>query len=85
MNKIEICHASLADAYIHDTNLEFQEKKVPLTIERCELINSRIIDSNLQNLSICNCNIEGMTIDGILISDIIKLYNDTLKTKDGNI
>ena len=85
MNKIEICHVSLADAYIHDTNLEFQEKKVPLTIERCELINSRIIDSNLQNISICNCNIEGMTIDGILISDIINLYNDTLKTKDGNI
>ncbi|MGH4123805.1 MAG: hypothetical protein ACREV6_12840 [Clostridium sp.] len=28
----------MADAYIHDTNLGFQAEKVPLTIERCELI-----------------------------------------------
>lgn len=85
MNKIEICHVSLADAYIHDTNLGFQAEKVPLTIERCELINSRIIDSNLQNLSIKNCNIEGMTIDGVLVSDLIKIYKTTLKTEDNNI
>lgn len=79
MSKIEICHVSLADAYLHDINLGFQENKMPLTIERCELINSRIIDSNLQNLSICNCDIEGMTIDGVLVSDLIKAYRDALK------
>jgi GNAT superfamily N-acetyltransferase len=85
MSNIEICHSSLAEAYIHDTNLDFQEKKVPLTIERCELINSKIVSSNLQNLSISNCNIEGMTIDGILVSDLINLYNATLKSNNGNI
>ena len=85
MSNIEICHASLADAYIHDTNLDFQKEKVPLTIERCELINSKIVSSNLQNLSIYNCNIEGMTIDGILVSDLINLYNATLKTNNSNI
>lgn len=53
--------------------------------KRCELINSKIIDSNLQNLSISKRNIEGMTIDGILVSDIINLYKATLKTKDSNI
>ncbi|GCD10397.1 GNAT family N-acetyltransferase [Clostridium tagluense] len=85
MNKIEICHVSLADAYIHDTNLGFQTEKVPLTIERCELINSRIIDSNLQNLSINNCNIEGMSINGLLVSDLINIYKATCKSKDTNI
>lgn len=79
MSNIEICHVSLADAYLHDTNLGFLDNKRPLTVERCELANSRIIDSNLQNLSICNCNIEGMTIDGVFVSDLIKAYNDTLK------
>ena len=79
MSKVEICHVSLADAYFHDTNLGFQENKMPLTIERCELVNSRIIDSDLRNLSICNCNIEGMTIDGILVSDLIKSYKNKLK------
>lgn len=74
MSKIEICHISLADAYIHDTNLGFQVKKEPLTMERCELINSKIVDSNLQNFSISNCNIEGMTIDGLLVSDLINFY-----------
>ena len=81
MNKIEICHVSLADAYIHDTNLGFEEQKAPLTIERCELSNSRIVDSNLQDLSIYNCNIEGMKIDGILVSDLINTYKSTLKTE----
>ena len=77
MSSIEICHASLANAYIHDTNLDFEEKKLPLTIERCELTNSKIVSSNLQNLSISSCNIEGMTIDGILVSDLINLYKAT--------
>lgn len=60
-------------------NLGFQEEKIPLTMERCELINSKIIDSNLQNLSIDNCNIEGMTIDGLLVSDLINVYNNVAK------
>ncbi|MBU3197111.1 GNAT family N-acetyltransferase [Clostridium algidicarnis] len=85
MNKTEICHVSLADAYIHDTNLGFQGEKVPLTMERCELTNSTIVDSNLENLSICNCNIEGMKIDGILISDLINIYKSTLKANDDNM
>lgn len=85
MNKTEICHVSLADAYIHDTNLGFQGEKVPLTMERCELTNSTIVDSNLENLSICNCNIEGMKIDGIIISDLINIYKSTLKANDDNM
>lgn len=74
LNEIEISHVSLADAYIHDNNLGFQENKKPLIIERCELTNSRIIDSNLQNVSICNCNTEGMTIDGVLVSELMEVY-----------
>ncbi|MEW8957247.1 GNAT family N-acetyltransferase [Clostridium sp.] len=85
LNKIEICNASLGDAYLHDINLGAQEKKIPLTMERCELNNSRIVDSDLQNLSICNCNIEGMTIDGVLVSDLMKIYKEALKKEDNNI
>ena len=79
LNKIEICHVSLADAYIHDTNLGFQQTKIPLTIKRCELMESKIIDSNLQGVSINNCNLEGMTIDGILVTDLLKAYGRTNK------
>ena len=79
MSETEICHVSLSGAYIHDINLGFEENKKPLTIERCELSNSRIVDSDLQNLSIINCNTEGMTIEGILVRDLIKVYKTVLK------
>jgi len=77
MNNIEICHVSLAKAYIHDTNLDLHEKKASIKIERCELMNGTISDSNLKNVSISNCNIEGMIIDGLLVSDLIRLYKTT--------
>lgn len=81
LSQIEICHVSLSDAYIHDNNLGFQESKKPLTIERCELTNSKIIDSNLHNVSICNCNTEGMTIDGVLVSELMEVYRLSINFK----
>ncbi len=75
MNNVEICHVSLAGAFIHDTNLGWQEKKEPLRLERCELMESSISNSNLQKVSISNCNIEGMTIDGILVTDLMHAYS----------
>ena len=85
MSKVEICHVSLADAYIHDTNLGHEEETAPLIMERCQLSNSKILDSNLQNLSINNCNIDGMKIDGILVSDLIDTYRSSLEIKDINM
>lgn len=75
MNNVEICHVSLTDAYIHDINLDVDEKNCGITMERCELGHSKIIDSNLQNLNIENCNIEGMVINGIDLNEVMKVYN----------
>ncbi|AJS59297.1 GNAT family N-acetyltransferase [Paenibacillus sp. IHBB 10380] len=75
MSNVEICHVSLAGAYIHDVNLNTGNDKLPLVLERCEMINSTITDSNLQNLSIKNCNLDGMSIDGILVTDLLEVYS----------
>lgn len=74
MSKVEICHVSLTDAYIHDINLDVDKKNSGITMERCELGNSKIIDSNLQNLNIENCNIEGMVINGINVKEMMEVY-----------
>lgn len=74
MNKVEICHVSLTDAYIHDINLDLDKKNCSITMERCELSQSKIVDSNLQDLNIENCNIEGMVINGINVIEIMEIY-----------
>lgn len=74
MNKAEICHVSLTDAYLHDINLDVDKSSCSITMERCELSCSKITDSNLQNLNIENCNIEGMVINGINVEEMIEVY-----------
>ncbi|MBN1040274.1 GNAT family N-acetyltransferase [Clostridium botulinum] len=74
MSDIEICHASLSGSYIHDINLNLDKENCSIIIERCELTNSKIIDSNLQNLRIEDCNIQGMVINGIKVIDMIEAY-----------
>ena len=78
MNKAEICHVSLLEAYIHDINLDVEEK-ANIVMERCELANSKIVDSNLQDLKIENCNIDGMTINGVKVLDMLKCYEKNCK------
>ena len=46
----------------------------------CEIIAS----DRIQNLSINNCNIEGMTINGLLVSELINIYKATCKSKDNS-
>ncbi|MHC1748937.1 MAG: GNAT family N-acetyltransferase [Cellulosilyticaceae bacterium] len=75
MDKVEICHVSLSGAYLHDINLDIDDADCNLVIERCKLNNSTIVESNLQNLCIENCNVEGMTINGIKVVDMLKCYN----------
>ncbi|OAB38591.1 hypothetical protein PMSD_06125 [Paenibacillus macquariensis subsp. defensor] len=77
MSNVEICHVSLGGAYLHDTNLSVDGEKRPLLLERCEMIGSKMVDSNLSNLTIQNCNIEGMKIDGILVTDLLRSYNNS--------
>ncbi|WP_416150176.1 GNAT family N-acetyltransferase [Salipaludibacillus sp. HK11] len=73
MNDTVICHVSMAGTHLHDINLGTPEKK-PWLIERCEMKGSTIIDSNLQDVSIYNCSLEGMTIDGISVQDLMEVY-----------
>lgn len=74
MNKVEICHVSLTDEYIHDINLDLDKKDCSITMERCELSHSKIVDSNLQDLNIENCNIEGLVINGINVIEMMEIY-----------
>jgi GNAT superfamily N-acetyltransferase len=85
MSKVEICHSSLSEAYIHDINLDVNKDKSHIVIERCELTNSKIIDSNLQNVKLENCNIDGMTINGVKVTDMLECYKKYIKqSTDGN-
>ena len=74
MSQTEICHVNLAGAYIHDTSLGTDQPSLPVAMERCDLANSTIADSNLRNVAIVNSNIEGMTIDGISVSELLATY-----------
>ncbi|WP_025025953.1 GNAT family N-acetyltransferase [Caldalkalibacillus mannanilyticus] len=83
MRNVEICHVSLAGAHIHDVNLDLEdEEKVPVVMERCDLRNSRIIDSNLKNVEIEGCDITGMKISGILVSELLKVYEQQKEQAD---
>lgn len=81
MSKVEICHVSLSEAYIHDINLDIDKEKSHIIMERCELTNSKIVDSNLQDLKIENCNIDGMTIDGVNVVDMLEFYKENYKAR----
>ncbi len=76
INNIEICEASIGGAYIHDTNLGFHQSHGPVTFERCDLTGSKITDCSLQGVEISSCNINGMKINGILVEELLKNYQE---------
>ncbi|GGH26846.1 GNAT family N-acetyltransferase [Paenibacillus segetis] len=76
MSNVEICHVIMGGTYIHDVKLSLDEDNQPIRMERIEMMNSSIQDSNMQNFSIINCNIKGMRIDGILVSDLLEAYKN---------
>ena len=78
MSKVEICHVSLSEAYLHDINLNVDKEKCSIVMERCELANSKIIESNLENMSIEDCNLNGMTINGINVLDALEYYQKSM-------
>lgn len=72
MDKIEICHASIGGAYIHDTNLGWFDETTPVNFERCDFSNGRFKECDLSEVEFEDCNIKGMRINGILLDEIIK-------------
>ena len=73
MEKEEICNGLLLDTYLHNlnhnTNLDTK-----ITIENCIFKNSKIMNSDLSSIKIEDCILDGGTIDGISISDLLDCY-----------
>ena len=53
-------------------------KQRPLKFEGADLNESTFADCDLSGVKINNCNLHGMTIDGLLITDLIAAYKQNL-------
>jgi RNA polymerase sigma-70 factor (ECF subfamily) len=51
-----------------------QERQRPVTFEEAMLCDSTFRKVDMSNVKIIDCNTKGMTIDGILVSDLLKVY-----------
>ena len=56
-----------------------QARQRPVRFEEAVLCDSTFRKVDMSNVRIIDCNIEGMTIDGILVTDLLKEY----KRKNG--
>ena len=63
---------TLGGVTFSDTNLG--DENEPLLVERCDLTGSTLIDSNLTNVTIIDCELAGMKINNIPIEDLLKAY-----------
>jgi len=63
---------TLGGVTFSDTNLG--QEKEPLLVERCDFTGSTLIDSNLTNVNIVNCELSGMKINDIPIEDLLEAY-----------
>jgi len=84
LSDLEIEGAQLGGAYIHNVGMPPKghpmynpdAKQRPLRFEDCNLEGSTITNCDLSNVIIDDCNLAGMTINGILVEDLLKLYNE---------
>ena len=56
-----------------------QERQRPVTFEEMMLCDSIFQKVDMSNVKIDDCNIEGMTIDGVLVTDLIAAYEQQKK------
>jgi len=83
LSDLEIEGAQLGGACIHNIGMPPEghpaydpaAKQRPLRFDDCELSHSTINNCNLQGVAITNCNTAGMIINGILVDDLLKRYN----------
>ena len=52
-----------------------QERQRPVTFEEMMLCDSTFLRVDMSNVKISECNTDGMTINGILVSDLLSAYN----------
>jgi uncharacterized protein YjbI with pentapeptide repeats len=53
-----------------------QERQKAITFEEAMLCNSTFKKVDLSNVKIIDCNLQGMTIDGVLVTDLIAAYKN---------
>jgi uncharacterized protein YjbI with pentapeptide repeats len=51
-----------------------QERQKGITFEEAQLCDSTFNKVDLSNVKITDCNVKGMTIDGVLVTDLIAAY-----------
>jgi uncharacterized protein YjbI with pentapeptide repeats len=56
-----------------------QERQRPITFEEMMLCDSTFRKVDLSNVKVIDCDVTGMTIDGVLVTDLIAAYNDQRK------
>ena len=56
-----------------------QDRQRPVTFEEAMLCDSTFTKVDLSNVKILDCNIEGMTIDGVLVTEMIAAYKKQKK------
>jgi uncharacterized protein YjbI with pentapeptide repeats len=83
LSNLEIEGAQLGGAYIHNIGMppkghpfyDPNAKQRPLKFEDCDLNGSEIINCDLSDVTLRNCNTTGMTINGVLVDDLLQAYN----------
>ncbi len=51
-----------------------QARQRPVTFEEAMLCDTTFRKVDMSNVKIIDCNIQGMTIDGVLVTDLLKQY-----------
>jgi uncharacterized protein YjbI with pentapeptide repeats len=85
LSDLEIKGAQLGGALFQHIGLPSKEhahhhpdtRQRPLRFESCDLNNSVIIGCDLSGVEINNCSLEGMKINGIVVTELLKVYQST--------
>jgi len=83
MSDLEIEGAQLGGAFLHNIGLpptghplhNPNAKQRPLRFEDCDLNGLTLTNCNLGGAALTNCNTKGMTINGILVDDLMTIYH----------
>jgi uncharacterized protein YjbI with pentapeptide repeats len=54
-----------------------QDRQRPVTFEEGMLCDSVFCRMDMSNVKVIDCNIQGMTIDGVLVTDLLKEYKQS--------
>jgi uncharacterized protein YjbI with pentapeptide repeats len=82
LSDLEIEGAQLGGAFIHNIGGPPKDHPMydpnfvqrPLRFEDCDLHGSTITNCDLSDIAITNCNFAGMTINGILVEELLRNY-----------